>query len=78
MKILKRILGLALAAAMIACAVLVLASCSEQERLEKESREYLKEKYGKTDFELVSYTQNKTTRTGPAMIATVIRVTIVA
>ncbi|MBR0235018.1 MAG: hypothetical protein IJQ37_00990 [Clostridia bacterium] len=61
MKILKRILGLALAASMIACAVLVLASCSEQERLEKESREYLKEKYGKTDFELVSYTQNKTT-----------------
>ena len=61
MKIIKRIAAFALAALMLSCMAFVFASCSEQDRLERESREYLKEKYGKTDFELVSYTQNKTT-----------------
>lgn len=56
-KILKRAVAVVAVFAIVIAAV----SCSAEDKVERNSKEYLEEKYGDLDFELVGYTQNKST-----------------
>ena len=61
MKSFIRICKATLALAAAALFVFALCSCAASDKAIKNANKYLKDKYGNLDFELVDYTQNRTT-----------------
>lgn len=56
-----KILKSAIAFIAVFAIVFSCVSCSDEDKVEKNGKEYLEEKYGDLDFEFIGYTQNKST-----------------
>ena len=61
MKVFNRICRAAVALFFALAFVFVICSCAASDKAIKNANKYLKDKYGNLNFELVDYTQNKTT-----------------